>query len=113
MHTVKQLEGESVTSDSYTDAFDLYRCTGFSYQVKVSAKSSPVGGYLLLQASNDGVHWTDVIGSQLNIANDVNTDVCVLEDANVTYRYARLRLHVDTGSYSADVVFNAQEGVYG
>lgn len=108
MHTEKPLEDQSVTSDSYTSSFDLYRVLGFSYQATATSKSNPVGGYVMLQASNNNVNWTDIDDSKLLVSAS-GDEVFVLEDANVTYRYVRLKLHVNSGSFTSSAWFNAQE----
>lgn len=112
MHTEKHLNTSTISEDTYTTSFDLYRCSSYSYQIYITSKSSPTGAYIQLQASNGDSLWNDVTGARINIANDANENICMLEDATVTYRYIRLKLAITSGSFDAKVIFNAQEGVY-
>lgn len=112
MHTEKVFPSATVSGVAYTSSFDLYRCTGFSYQARISSKSGLIGASLIIQASNNDTDWTDLSDSSLDIAQDGNTDSCFLEDVAVSYRYVRLKLDPGSGSFVGEVWFNAQEGVY-
>lgn len=111
MYTTRLLN-ESVSGITYTDSFDLYRCRGYSYQVKLSNKAGIDSASVLIQASNNDIDWTNLTDSGLVIVQNNSTDVCFLEDADVSYRYVRLKIDPGAGSFTAQVWFNAQEGVY-
>ena len=112
MHSQRELDSVTVSADTETSSFDLFRFVSFSYHVKVSEKSSPVGAKMFLQVSNDGSDWVDVLDSTLNITNNATGSSAFLEDADISYRYVRLKFEITSGSFVADVWFNGQEGAY-
>ena len=112
MHTEKVFPSATVSGLTYTSSFDLYRCSGYSYQVRISDKVNLSGAFLMLQASNNDTDWTDMSDTRLDVEQAGDVDACFLEDAQVGYRYVRLKIDSGSGSFTAGVWFNAQEGVY-
>ena len=112
MHTERHFNSQVVSADVAGPTFDLYRFVSFSFEVGVSGKSSPGSAYVLYQVSNSGSNWLDMEDTRFLIEDDSNEDVYFLEDADMGYRYVRLKFEITSGSFTADVWFNGQERGY-
>ena len=62
---VALIDAESMGADITSESYDISEAIGYSVQAVWSAGSSPVGSFII-QGSNDGTNFTDIVASAVS-----------------------------------------------
>lgn len=106
MHKEQILSSQTISSNTNSSVVNLRLIDNYAVQVNVTAVSSPSGGNVKLQGSNDNSNWSDLSGTSNSISA---TGTILINRVDDGFKYIRAVFEISSGSYTADAVLTGRE----